>query len=35
MQEEEDGAQEVLKVDIQTRDEGFQEPVSVQGDQEP
>ena len=35
MQEEEDGAQEVLKVDIQMKDEGFQELVQVRGDQEP
>ena len=35
MQEEEDGAPEVLKVDIQKKDEGLQELVRVQEDQEP
>ena len=35
MQEEEDRAPEVLKVDIQKNDEGFQELVRVWGDQEP
>ena len=35
MQEEEDGGPEVLKVDIQKKDEGFQELVRVREDQEP
>ena len=35
MQEEEDWAPEDLKVDIQKKDEGFQELVRVREDQEP
>ena len=35
MQEEEDGAPEVQKADIQKKDEGFQELVRVREYQEP